>query len=68
MAIIALVATSIPRLGVAVATTAIIVAQVSTALLIDHLGLFGLQAVPFTWLKLVGMVLLAGGALLMLYR
>ncbi|MGB4070771.1 MAG: DMT family transporter, partial [bacterium] len=68
VAIIALVATSIPRLGVAVATTAIIVAQVSTALLIDHLGLFGLQAVPFTWLKLVGMVLLAGGALLMLYR
>lgn len=67
VAIIALV-TSIPRLGVAVATTAIIVAQVSTALLIDHLGLFGLQAVPFTWLKLVGMVLLAGGALLMLYR
>lgn len=68
VAIIALVATSIPRLGVAVATTAIIVAQVSTALLINHLGLFGLQAVPFTWLKLVGMVLLAGGALLMLYR
>ncbi len=67
VAIIALVATSIPRLGVAVATTAIIVAQVSTALLIDHLGLFGVQAVPLNWLKLVGRVLLAGGALLMLY-
>ena len=49
VAIIALVATSIPRLGVAVATTAIIVAQVSTALLIDHLGLFGLEPICFTW-------------------
>ena len=68
VAIIYLVATSIPRLGVAVATTAIIVAQVSTALLIDHLGLFGLEPICFTWQKLVGMFLLAGGALLMLYR
>ena len=68
VAIVALVAYSIPQLGVAIATTAIIVAQVSTALLIDHLGLFGLRAVPFTWQKLAGMLLLAGGALLMLYK
>ena len=68
MAIIALVAYSIPQLGVAIATTAIIVAQVSTALLIDHLGLFGLQAIPFTWQKLAGMLFLATGALLMLYK
>ncbi|NLJ34266.1 MAG: DMT family transporter [Firmicutes bacterium] len=68
VAIVALVAYSIPQLGVAIATTAIIVAQVSTALLIDHLGLFGLEAIPFTYQKLVGMLLLAGGALLMLYN
>ncbi len=68
VAIIALVAYSIPQLGVAIATTAIIVAQVSTALLIDHLGLFGLQAIPFTWQKLAGMLFLATGALLMLYK
>lgn len=68
VAIIALVAYSIPQLGVAIATTAIIVAQVSTALLIDHLGLFGLQAIPFTWQKLAGMLFLAAGALLMLYK
>jgi transporter family-2 protein len=66
--IIYLVARSIPQLGVAVATTAIIVGQVSTALAIDHLGLFGLQPICFTWWKLVGMILLAGGALLMLYH
>ena len=43
------VASSIPSLGVANATTAIVAAQVTTAVLLDHLGLFGMEAVPFTW-------------------
>ena len=41
------VAASIPKIGAANATTAIVAAQVTTALLIDHFGLFGLQAIPF---------------------
>jgi len=57
---------SIPKIGVALATTAIIVGQVSTALLIDHFGFFGLDKIPFTWVKLVGLILLAAGAKLML--
>ncbi|KUK35892.1 MAG: bacterial/archaeal transporter family-2 protein [Clostridia bacterium] len=57
---------SISKLGVAVATTSIIVGQVSTALIIDHFGLFGLKEIPFTWWKLLGIVLLATGAKLML--
>jgi transporter family-2 protein len=57
---------SISKLGVSIATTAIIVGQVSTALLIDHFGLFGLREVPFTWLKALGIILLASGAKLML--
>ncbi|QGP92092.1 Putative inner membrane exporter, YdcZ [Neomoorella glycerini] len=60
------VVASIPRVGVALATTAIIVGQVSTALLIDHFGLFGLDKMPFTWWKAAGLVLLAAGARLML--
>lgn len=60
------VASSIPRAGVALATTAIIVGQVSTALLIDHYGLFGLEKIPFTLIKLAGLALLAVGARLML--
>jgi transporter family-2 protein len=66
--IVYLVATSIPKVGVAAATTAIIVGQVSTALAIDHWGLWGLDPVAFTWWKLLGMALLACGALLMLYN
>lgn len=60
------VASSIPKVGVAVATTAIIVGQVSTAMLIDQLGCFGLEKVPFTLMKLLGLILLAAGARLML--
>ena len=60
------VVVSIPKLGVAVATTSIIVGQTLTALIIDHFGLFGLSSVPFTWLKGLGLVLLAVGAGLLL--
>lgn len=59
---------SIPKLGVAVATTAIIVGQVSTALAIDHFGLFGLEKIPFSWVKGAGVLLLAAGARLMLIK
>jgi transporter family-2 protein len=60
------VAASIPKVGVALATTAIIVGQVSTAMLIDQFGLFGLEKVPFTFMKLAGLIFLALGARLML--
>ncbi|HHW41784.1 MAG TPA: DMT family transporter [Syntrophomonadaceae bacterium] len=66
VAIIYLVQASISKLGVAIATTAIVVGQVSTALLIDHFGLFGLREIPFTWWKLLGLIFLATGAKLML--
>lgn len=64
--IIYTVMASISKLGMSTATTAIIVGQVSTALLLDQLGLFGLKQVPFTWWKLLGVGLLAAGAKLML--
>lgn len=59
---------SIPKVGVAPATTAIIVGQVLTASLIDHLGLFGLEKLPFTWYRLLGTLLMAGGAWFLLKK
>lgn len=61
-----LVVASIPKVGVALATTAIIVGQVSAACLVDHFALFGMERYPFTWYRLGGLVLLAIGARLML--
>jgi len=59
---------SIPELGVAVTTTAIVTAQVSTACVLDHLGAFGLDKIPFTWIKFIGIILLAIGVRLMLIK
>lgn len=64
--IIYLVAASIPQVGVANATTAIIVGQVLTAVAIDHFGVFGLDRIPCGWSQLAGLVLLAVGAKLLL--
>ena len=56
----------IHKLGVAIATTSIIVGQTLTALIIDHFGFFGLAPKPLTWLKGLGLVFLAAGAGLLL--
>ena len=62
------VAASIPKVGAANATTAIVAAQVATAFFIDHFGLFGLQAISISWWKAAGLVLLAIGNRLMLMQ
>lgn len=66
VAIIYGVIRSIPKVGVAPATTAIILGQVFTAGLIDHLGLFGMRQIPFGWFKIIGIGLMATGAWLLL--
>jgi len=60
------VAKSIPQIGAAPATTAIVLAQVLAAALLDHLGLFGLKKVPFDYYSLIGTLMMAGGAWLIL--
>lgn len=57
---------SIPKIGVAPATTAIIMGQVLTAGLVDHFGLFGMNKIPFSIYNLLGTVMMAGGAWLIL--
>ncbi len=64
--IIYLVAASIPNVGVANATTAIIVGQVLTAVIIDHFGAFSLERIPCGWNQVAGLALLAVGARLLL--
>lgn len=60
------VVNAMPRIGVAPATTAIVLAQVLTACLVDHFGLFGLNKIPFSLYNLIGTILMAGGAWLIL--
>ena len=62
------VAGSIPSVGVAGATTAIIPGQVCTAAVLDYFGLFGLEKIPFRWYRIPGALAMDGGAWLMLRR
>ncbi|MDD2621306.1 MAG: DMT family transporter [Syntrophomonadaceae bacterium] len=57
---------TIPQIGVGNATTAIIVAQVSTAVLIDCIGAFGMKKFEFHYIDLLGIALLAAGARILL--
>ena len=63
--IVGLVAISIPKVGVCNATTAIIIGQVSMAVLIDHFGWFGMSRLPWTPSQLIGIGLFAAGAKLL---
>ncbi|MDS1030263.1 DMT family transporter [Bacillota bacterium LX-D] len=60
------VVVSMPKVGAAQATAAIIVGQVSAAFIVDCLGLFGLEKLSFCWYKLIGIGLLAAGAKIIL--
>ncbi len=68
VAIVYGVAYGIGRVGVANATTAIIIGQVSMAVIIDSCGLFGAEPVPFCWTKVIGIALLAAAGWLMLRK
>jgi transporter family-2 protein len=68
VAIIYGVVRSIPEVGVASATTAIIVGQILTAAVIDHTGLFGMKQISFVWYRAAGVFLMAGGAFLLLKK
>lgn len=59
---------SIAKTGAANATAAIIVGQVGTAMLLDLFGLFGLEKAPWSWWRLIGLILLTVGGRLMLQK
>ena len=60
--IIFTVVTAMSQIGVGNATTAIITAQLITALVIDCTGAFGMKQYSFHYRDLVGVVMLAMGA------
>ena len=60
------VAAAISKVGVTSATTSIVFAQLVTAALIDHFGLFGLERIHFDLHRGVGLLFLIIGARLIL--
>jgi transporter family-2 protein len=57
-----------PRIGTFATIGLLIAGQLFMGVVIDALGLFGLERIPLSWERVVGLGLLAGGALLVLER
>ena len=57
-----------PRIGAAATIALLIAGQLAMGVLIDRYGWFGVEQVPLSWPRLLGVVLLAIGALLALRR
>lgn len=57
-----------PRIGIVATTAVLIAAQFALGTLIDRFGWFGTEAVPLSWQRVAGLVLLAAGAALTLRR
>jgi bacterial/archaeal transporter family-2 protein len=57
-----------PRIGTFGTFALVIAGNLAAAVLIDSLGLFGVSRVPITVTRVAGLVLLAGGAALVLRR
>jgi bacterial/archaeal transporter family-2 protein len=55
-----------PRIGVAATIGIVIAGNLVMAALIDHYGLFGQEQVAISWTRLLGLLLLAVGATLLL--
>lgn len=59
---------SIKSLGTTVGIGTILVAQLSTAALIDTFGLFGCEKTPFSFHEILGIVIMIGGIVLFKWK
>lgn len=59
---------SAPRIGVTAAIGLVITGNLVVAALIDRFGWFGVDPIPLEWPRVVGILLLAGGAALVLRK
>lgn len=57
-----------PRIGITATIGLLIAGQLAMGAAIDRWGLFGLEQIPLTWPRLLGIALLAVGAALSLHR
>ena len=59
---------SAPKIGVAAAIGLVITGNLVVAAMIDRFGWFGVDPIPLEWPRVVGILLLAGGAALVLRK
>ena len=57
-----------PKIGVAATIGLVITGNLIVAALIDRFGWFGVDQIPLEWTRVIGILLLAGGATLLLRK
>ncbi|ADG67753.1 protein of unknown function DUF606 [Planctopirus limnophila DSM 3776] len=57
-----------PRLGIAQMVTIVLFGQMLTALLVDHFGLLGMQAIPLSFTRILGAIFVLSGMALFTWR
>ena len=57
-----------PRIGIVATTSVLIAAQFTLATVIDRYGWFGVERIAVSWPRVIGLALLAAGAVLTLRR
>jgi transporter family-2 protein len=62
------ITTTAPRLGTTAVISLLIAGQLAMGVAIDRYGLFGVERIPLTWPRLLGVLLVAAGAALALRR
>lgn len=63
-AYVATMAFVVPKLGIGAATAFVIAGQLTAAALLDHFGALGIDVQPLSALRLLGIAMLIGGAML----
>ena len=58
----------IPKLGITIASSIIIVSQLAFALVADHFGIFGIREIPVSITKIAGLVMMIAGIYLFFYK
>jgi len=61
VAIIGGVAFAIAKTGATIGISAILFGQLTTAVLLDHFGIFTLERIPFSWIRIAGVILMLVG-------
>ena len=59
---------AIPRIGTTAAMAAVICAQLTTSIILDHFGLFGFRTFPLDSKRAIGVALLMAGATLIIKK
>lgn len=61
VAIIGGVAFAIGKTGATIGISAILFGQLTTAVILDHFGIFSLERIPISWMRLLGILLMLAG-------